>query len=74
MDAYRNKMRSTILQNAASTAPAPSSMDTDAAAGESGVAPTQQPPVPHVAPHFETRLGKRRWQDREGRGKRVESP
>ena len=48
-------MRSTIIQNAAST------LDPDA-----------EPP--HVAPHFETRVGKRRWQDREGRAKREASP
>ena len=29
---------------------------------------------PNVALHFETRLGKRRWQDRESRTKREGSP
>ena len=46
VDAYRNKMRSTIIQNATSS---PDHLETDAV---------------HVEPHFETRVGKRRWRDR----------
>jgi hypothetical protein len=48
VDAYRNKMRSTMV-----------------AAGQD---------VTSVAPHFETRVGKRRWMERSKRAKREASP
>lgn len=48
MDAYRNKMRSTMV-----------------AAGQD---------VATIAPHFETRPGKRKWLERTKRNKRAESP
>lgn len=47
VDAYRNKMRSTMV-----------------AAGQDVVA---------VAPHFETRVGKRKWLERSKRSKREAS-
>ena len=46
VDAYRNKMRSTMV-----------------AAGHD---------VASVAPHFETRVGKRKWMERSKRAKREE--
>ncbi|KAF1985490.1 hypothetical protein K402DRAFT_413322 [Aulographum hederae CBS 113979] len=48
LDAYRNKMRSTMV-----------------AAGQD---------VANVAPHFETRVGKRRWLERSKKSKRDASP
>jgi len=48
LDAYRNKMRSTMV-----------------AAGQDVVS---------VAPHFETRVGKRKWLERSKRSKRSASP
>lgn len=48
VDAYRNKMRSTLV-----------------AAGQD---------VATVAPHFETRVGKRRWLERDSRTKRESTP
>ncbi|KAI9782140.1 MAG: hypothetical protein M1835_004105 [Candelina submexicana] len=48
LDAYRNKMRSSMV-----------------AAGQE---------VSIVAPHFETRVGKRKWQDRSRRSKRESTP
>jgi len=48
LDAYRNKMRSTMM-----------------AAGQD---------VSNVAPHFETRVGKRKWLERNRRAKRDASP
>lgn len=48
VDAYRNKMRSTMV-----------------AAGQD---------VANLAPHFETRPGKRKWLERSKRGRRAESP
>ena len=48
VDAYRNKMRSTMVAN-----------------GQD---------VTTVAPHFETRPGKRKWQDRGKRMRHAESP
>ncbi|MCJ1383924.1 hypothetical protein MMC17_007038 [Xylographa soralifera] len=53
LDAYRNKMRSTMLAAAAST-------------------PGQE--VSTIAPHFETRVGKRKWAERTRRSKRAASP
>lgn len=48
VDAYRNKMRSTMV-----------------AAGQD---------VTAIAPHFETRVGKRKWLERGKRAKREVSP
>jgi hypothetical protein len=48
VDAYRNKMRSTMV-----------------AAGQD---------VTTVAPHFETRVGKRKWLERSKKSKREGSP
>jgi hypothetical protein len=48
VDAYRNKMRSTMV-----------------AAGQD---------VAAVAPHFETRVGKRKWMERSKKAKREGSP
>ncbi|KAI9882446.1 MAG: hypothetical protein M1823_005807 [Watsoniomyces obsoletus] len=48
LDAYRNKIRSTMLAD-----------------GQD---------VTHSAPHFETRVGKRRWQDRTRRSGRATTP
>jgi hypothetical protein len=50
VDAYRNKMRSTML------------------------APGHVSTAPNVAPHFETRVGKRRWLERGRKSKRAASP
>lgn len=48
VDAYRNKMRSTMV-----------------AAGQD---------VTNVAPHFETRVGKRKWMERNKKSRREQSP
>lgn len=48
VDAYRNKMRSTMV-----------------AAGQD---------VTNVAPHFETRVGKRKWMERSKKSRREQSP
>lgn len=48
LDAYRNKMRSTMV-----------------AAGQD---------VTNVAPHFETRVGKRKWMERNKKSRREQSP
>lgn len=53
MDAYRNKMRSTMIAAAAAT-------------------PGQE--VSTIAPHFETRIGKRRWLERGRKSKRASTP
>ena len=57
MDAFRIKMKTTIMNSTSAIAEADET---------SGAAPSAAPPT--VNPHFEVRVGKRRWLDGKKKG------